>query len=372
MLTDFGIVKRMNDRHHLTFSSQVVGTPAYMAPEVVSGGLTDARTDLYALGVVLYELLTGRVPFEAATPKAVLTKHVYEVPPPLSRFNAELPAAIEAVVLRALAKAPAARYQSAAEMAQELTHAATQLPQNRAPDQITSQYQAGVQAFAAGRWDVAIERLSKVLMRDQGYEDAADLLKVAQDAQARMKDDAQRHLHLARQRHQSATDMQFQPPTSTPGPTAMRETIQFSTSDEPSTANLPPAAATPIFAAEANKVIVHRWIEEVWNKGNVAIVAELLVSEFTKETKQAMIRWRTAFPDGHVTIEEMVAEGDTVMVRWIFRGTHRGGLQGDPPIGTLVTVLGLSIGRIADGKIAHLTNWTLMQQIGIIPSQSQP
>src|SRR5205085_2563912 len=84
----------------------------------------------------------------------------------------------------------------------------------------------------------------------------------------------------------------------------------------------------------------------------------LLVSDFTEETIQAIIRFRTAFPDGHVTIEEMVAEGDTVMARWTFRGTHQSGFQGGPPVGTPVMVPGLSIDRITDGKIAHSTNWT--------------
>ncbi len=80
MLADFGIAKLMSHDQSLTASGMIVGTVAYMAPEQATGRPVDARTDLYAVGVVLYELLTGRVPFEADTPIAVLIKHTYEPP----------------------------------------------------------------------------------------------------------------------------------------------------------------------------------------------------------------------------------------------------------------------------------------------------
>src|SRR5262249_52832491 len=141
----------------------------------------DARTDLYATGVLLYELVTGQVPFDADTPMTVLTKHVYEAPPPPRRLNPDLPAEVEAALLRALAKDPAARYQSAAEMAQALERIATQLDQQLVRGQMTQLYLAGVRAFEEGQWDQAIEQFSQLTALDPSYQDAADLLAPAQE-----------------------------------------------------------------------------------------------------------------------------------------------------------------------------------------------
>ncbi|HEX9438122.1 MAG TPA: protein kinase, partial [Roseiflexaceae bacterium] len=151
MLADFGIAKLMNDnQQRLTVPGLIVGTAAYMAPEQATGQPIDARTDLYAAGVMLYEMVTGRVPFDADTPMAVLTKHVYEAPPPPRSLNPDLPAAVEAALLKALAKDPAARYQTAAAMAADLGRLANQIELGRARGQITGFYQAGVRAFEAG------------------------------------------------------------------------------------------------------------------------------------------------------------------------------------------------------------------------------
>jgi serine/threonine protein kinase len=84
MLADFGIAKLMNDSQPFTQPGTVMGTAAYMAPELAFGRPADARTDIYAVGTVLYEMLTGRVPFDADTPLAMLHQHAYEpLPPPL-------------------------------------------------------------------------------------------------------------------------------------------------------------------------------------------------------------------------------------------------------------------------------------------------
>ena len=85
-LTDFGIARAHEDSR-LTGTGQMIGTPQYMAPEQVQGAAADARTDVYALGVVLYEMLAGRVPFQATTPMAVLHQQVYEAPPPARQYN---------------------------------------------------------------------------------------------------------------------------------------------------------------------------------------------------------------------------------------------------------------------------------------------
>jgi serine/threonine protein kinase len=99
----------------------VFGTPEYMAPEQARGEEVDARCDVYAAGVILYELLTGRVPFTAPTPIGVMTAHLVEVVvPPSSRAPESLTPALEAVVLHALAKDRTARYPSAAALADAL------------------------------------------------------------------------------------------------------------------------------------------------------------------------------------------------------------------------------------------------------------
>jgi formylglycine-generating enzyme required for sulfatase activity len=138
MLADFGIAKLVGDAQRLTMPGLVIGTAAYMAPEQARGQPIDARTDLYSMGVVLYELLTGRVPFEADAPVALLGKHVYEPPPAPRALLPSLPAAAEAILLRALAKAAGARYQTAAEMAEACEQAAVAIDQTRTAPQTRS------------------------------------------------------------------------------------------------------------------------------------------------------------------------------------------------------------------------------------------
>lgn len=117
LLTDFGLAKIVsNVANKLTSSGFVVGTPSYIAPEQGMGDPADGRSDIYALGVVLYELMTGQVPFQAETPIAVVMKHIHD--PLLSprEFRADIPEAIEQVILKALAKDPQDRYSTAGEM----------------------------------------------------------------------------------------------------------------------------------------------------------------------------------------------------------------------------------------------------------------
>jgi hypothetical protein len=103
-ISDFGIAKltRAND---LTQEGAVLGSPPYMSPEQCSGGQIDKRTDIYALGIVLYELLTGKVPFEGDT-ASVLARQIVEQPPPLSQLQSDIPEILEGLVLRLLAKNP--------------------------------------------------------------------------------------------------------------------------------------------------------------------------------------------------------------------------------------------------------------------------
>jgi serine/threonine protein kinase len=132
---DFGIAKILDSssvsahepqRKHST-TGLVVGTPAYMSPEQARGEKQDARSDLYAVGVVLYELLAGRVPFEAETLLGVALKHVSERPEPPSSRAAGVEPGLEAICLKAMSKKPSDRYQTAREMRLALQQVASQL-----------------------------------------------------------------------------------------------------------------------------------------------------------------------------------------------------------------------------------------------------
>ncbi|NDJ84393.1 MAG: protein kinase [Chloroflexi bacterium] len=119
VLTDFGIARILGEAG-LTVSGTMIGTPAYMCPEAGRGESVDSRGDIYSLGIVLFEMLTGRVPFDADTPFAVVMKHVNEPLPPLSQVRPGLPDSIERLLLKALAKDPDERFQTAEEFKQAI------------------------------------------------------------------------------------------------------------------------------------------------------------------------------------------------------------------------------------------------------------
>ena len=118
-LTDFGIARRSDDPT-LTGPVELLGTAAYVAPERVRGEPATPASDLYAVGVILYELLTGQLPFPGQTPEELLAQHLHAAPVPPRRWRRDIPPALEQVVLRALAKDPGARYRSAEAMAAAL------------------------------------------------------------------------------------------------------------------------------------------------------------------------------------------------------------------------------------------------------------
>lgn len=128
-LTDFGIARAAAETR-LTRTGTIIGTPEYMAPEQASGGSVDSRTDQYALAVVAYEMLSGRVPFRAESTPALLHKVVYEPPPPLREARPDLPAAVEHGLEKALAKEQAQRYRSCSEFIESLEQVA-RVPQPR-------------------------------------------------------------------------------------------------------------------------------------------------------------------------------------------------------------------------------------------------
>lgn len=121
-LMDFGLV-RATEGTGVTRSGILIGTPEYMAPEQIMGQPADRRTDVYAFGVVVYQLLTGQVPFPRTTPPAIFHAHVYESPPPPHTLRADLSPAVEAVTLKALAKQPEQRYAQAGALAADFAAA---------------------------------------------------------------------------------------------------------------------------------------------------------------------------------------------------------------------------------------------------------
>jgi steroid delta-isomerase-like uncharacterized protein len=135
--------------------------------------------------------------------------------------------------------------------------------------------------------------------------------------------------------------------------------------------------------SEGNKFIIRRSFEELWNKGNLSLADDLFTPNYAhhdpstpdfgrgpeSEKKRATL-YRTAFPDLQLTIEDIIAEGQTVMARWSCRGTHKGDLSGIAPTGKQVTISGVSIARFTNGKMVEgWVNWDalgLMRQLGVV------
>lgn len=125
-LTDFGIV-RVAEEAGLTNSGIVLGTADYLSPEQARGETLTASSDLYSLGVVMFEMLTGRPPFVGPTAVSIAMQHASTNPPPLRKYNPAIPPIVERLVLRALEKEPEDRFNSAAEMQQALRNCAHEL-----------------------------------------------------------------------------------------------------------------------------------------------------------------------------------------------------------------------------------------------------
>ncbi len=126
---DFGIARAVSDSQMtMTQTAQVIGTAQYLSPEQARGERVDARSDLYSTGCLLYELLTGRPPFTGDSPVAIAYQHVKEPPIPPSRIDPEVPPWADAIVLKAMEKDPADRYQSAGEMRNDIQRALSGAP----------------------------------------------------------------------------------------------------------------------------------------------------------------------------------------------------------------------------------------------------
>jgi serine/threonine protein kinase len=121
-LADFGLTKHLESRSGITASGQFVGTIDYMSPEQIEGREVDSRTDIYALGCVIFESLAGATPFHRETEVAVLWAHMREEPPPLSDIRPDLPRELDGVLEKAMAKAPENRYPNCREFVTDLRH----------------------------------------------------------------------------------------------------------------------------------------------------------------------------------------------------------------------------------------------------------
>ncbi len=140
-------------------------------------------------------------------------------------------------------------------------------------------------------------------------------------------------------------------------------------------------------STEANKAIIRRFVEEVQNGGDLTVLDEIAAPDYVNHTappgvppdreglKQLTAMFRRAFPDGRVAIEDLVAEGDRVVTRKTFRGTHRGELMGMPPTGRAIAIQLIDIVRLADGKMTErwlsMDQLGMMQQLGLAPTPGQ-
>lgn len=138
--------------------------------------------------------------------------------------------------------------------------------------------------------------------------------------------------------------------------------------------------------SDANKTLIRRLFDEVWNKGHQQVADELFAQNYQhhdssspdlgrgpESEKKRVTLYRNAFPDIRFTVEDLIAEGESVTARWSCHGTHKGELNGIAPTGKQITISGISVSRFTNGKmIEGYVNWDalgMMQQLGVVPEQ---
>ncbi len=146
LLADFGIVKSAAESSNLT-GTGIIGTPSYMSPEQGQGDAIDGRSDVYSLGVMAFEMLTGKQPYTGETPMKVLLKHINEPIPNITDINTNLPVTLQRVMRRVLAKEPSQRYTTAGEFSTVFGHA-LQIEQELAPDEVANEPTQVLKAYS--------------------------------------------------------------------------------------------------------------------------------------------------------------------------------------------------------------------------------
>ncbi|MGO9790461.1 MAG: protein kinase domain-containing protein [Solirubrobacteraceae bacterium] len=236
-LTDFGLAKRFDNATAVTSKGAVVGTVDYMPPEQITGDSTDARTDIYALGCVFFQMLTGKVPYERDNSVATLFAHVYDSPPSLVGPAAAAHPTLGPVIARAMAKSPADRYLSAGDFARDAA-AALQGSRYAGPPTIVATGEARLEAIAASEPATARARVKLEAMQT-----AIAAEQVRQAAQSQPGPALAHHSESGAPAHSEsappAASQATQPPTAAPVPAAALQATQ------------PPTAA-PVPAAMSN------------------------------------------------------------------------------------------------------------------------
>lgn len=183
---DFGIARAVA-LPSLT-QSGFVGSPYYISPEQAMGEHVDVRSDIYSLGIVMYQLLSGKLPFDAKSPWSIISQHIASKPPSLRLSNTELPEVVEYLVNKAMAKRPEDRFQTPAELIQavedvlsgrEITAVKTPVPEQNIAGLVENLYRRAVEASQAEEWQRAVNLFNQVINLQPDYEDATERLAEA-------------------------------------------------------------------------------------------------------------------------------------------------------------------------------------------------
>jgi serine/threonine protein kinase len=175
LLSDFGLAKIAAASVQLTKTGVGMGTPAYMSPEQAQGKPVDAQSDIYSLGIMLFEMLTGRVPFDADTPLAVLIKHLTAALPLPRKVNPDIPEPVERVILKAVAKAPEDRFQRVSDMVEALRRAAME----KGPPEETVLLEESVEVVE----EEELGRLIEIVEEEEEGPDLESLIEIVEETE---------------------------------------------------------------------------------------------------------------------------------------------------------------------------------------------